>query len=180
MAELIAKTYGQAFFDVAREGEKSQELCQQLQQVLEIMQANPAYFQIMTTPRISGQEKKALLEDSMGQQLDPLVLNFLKVLVDQRRFDQLFAIGEVVQSQLLESLGILRATAVTAYPLSEQEQEKLRIRLGEMTHKTIRLTCREDPSLLGGIRLEMEGKVLDGSVKAKLQDLERSLSQITV
>ena len=61
--------------------------------------------------------------------------------------------------------------------LDPQRQEKLRKRLEEMSGKKVILNVRTDPQILGGIRVEMEGKLYDGTVRGRLSDLRRRLDE---
>ena len=65
----------------------------------------------------------------------------------------------------------MEVTAVTAAPLSDELRQKLQSKLSAISGKTIDLTCRVDPGILGGIRLNWDGKQLDGTVRRRLDDI---------
>ena len=75
---------------------------------------------------------------------------------------------------------ILKARAVTAVEMTQEQQEALRQKLSAVTGKTIRLTCRTDPDCLGGVRVEMDGQRLDGTVRSRLAGLRSSIAAATL
>ena len=72
------------------------------------------------------------------------------------------------------------AVAVTALPLNDAQMQALTKRLEQATGKTVRLKNRVDSTVLGGVRLEMEGKQLDGTIKGRLTELQGRLSAVTL
>ena len=106
--------------------------------------------------------------------------NFLCLLCDRRALWQLPACLTAYEAAYDEAHGILRATAITAVPMQQRQREALCARLESLTGKTVSLTCRTDPTLLGGITLRYGGIQLDDSIRSRLERLRRSLSQTVV
>ena len=73
--------------------------------------------------------------------------------------------------------GIVEARVTSAVALSDDDQAALRQKLQEMSHKTVSLITRVDPTLIGGIRVEMDGKRYDNTIQNKLSRLKQSLVQ---
>ena len=76
--------------------------------------------------------------------------------------------------------GIAEATATSAVPLTEAQAEALKQKLEKLSGKKISLSLKTNPSLLGGVRVELEGKELDGTVKGRLDGLSRKLDSLTL
>ena len=76
--------------------------------------------------------------------------------------------------------GIAEATATSAVPMTEAQAEALKQKLEKLSGKKISLSLKTDPSLLGGVRVELEGKELDGTVKGRLDGLSRKLDSLTL
>ena len=76
--------------------------------------------------------------------------------------------------------GIIEATVVSAVPLNDTSREKLLAKLQEMTGKTVRLTAKVDPSILGGLRLDLNGTRLDGTVQRRLERLRDSIGSVVL
>ena len=75
---------------------------------------------------------------------------------------------------------ITEVTVVSAVPLNDTSREKLLAKLQEMTGKTVRLTAKVDPSILGGLRLDLNGTRLDGTVQRRLERLRDSIGSVVL
>ena len=69
---------------------------------------------------------------------------------------------------------------MSAVPLNDTSREKLLAKLQEMTGKTVRLTAKVDPSILGGLRLDLNGTRLDGTVQRHLERLRDSIGSVVL
>ena len=103
--------------------------------------------------------------------MHPYVLNFLKILTEKGYIRHFTGCCNAFKRQYNQDNGILEVTAVTAAPLSDELRRKLSDKLSTISGKTIDLTCRVDPSTLGGVRLDWDGKQLDGTVRRRLDDI---------
>ena len=152
---------------------------EELQLVRRALRENPGYVTLMDTPAVAGPEKHALLLQAFSGASQEL-RNFLCLLCDRRALWQLPACLTAYEAAYDEAHGILRATAITAVPMQQRQREALCARLESLTGKTVSLTCRTDPTLLGGITLRYGGIQLDDSIRSRLERLRRSLSQTVV
>ena len=166
---IDAASYGRALFQLAEEDGCGDGVLEELQLVRRALRENPGYVTLMDTPAVAGPEKHALL-----------LRNFLCLLCDRRALWQLPACLTAYEAAYDEAHGILRATAITAVPMQQRQREALCARLESLTGKTVSLTCRTDPTLLGGITLRYGGIQLDDSIRSRLERLRRSLSQTVV
>lgn len=134
----------------------------------------------MDTPAVAGPEKHALLLQAFSGASQEL-RNFLCLLCDRRALWQLPACLTAYEAAYDEAHGILRATAITAVPMQPAAGARPCGAGSEsLTGKTVSLTCRTDPTLLGGITLRYGGIQLDDSIRSRLERLRRSLSQTVV
>ena len=172
---IDAASYGRALFQLA-EGDG---VLEELQLVRRALRENPGYVTLMDTPAVAGPEKHALLLQAFSGASQEL-RNFLCLLCDRRALWQLPACLTAYEAAYDEAHGILRATAITAVPMQQRQREALCARLESLTGKTVSLTCRTDPTLLGGITLRYGGIQLDDSIRSRLERLRRSLSQTVV
>ena len=89
--------------------------------------------------------------------------------------------GELLQFvRYNQAHGILEATATTAVAMTEQQAKSLHEKLEKLTGKTIDLKTKVDPAVLGGIRLDIEGTELDGTVQNRLAALRRDIASVTL
>ena len=125
-------------------------------------------------------ERCALLDEALRGQVDPYLLNFLKILCENGTLRQLSACEKEFSARYNAARGILPAKAVSAVPLTEDAAARLKAKLESLTGKTVDLSFAVDPACLGGIRLEMDGVRFDGTVEGRLARLRRDLENIVL
>ncbi len=104
----------------------------------------------------------------------------MKLLCERGHIREVKGCLDRYRSRFNADQGILEAVAVTAVPLTPQLREKLLDKLRSITGKQVDLQLRLDPSVLGGIRLELEGKQFDGTVRQRLDSLRKTLSDTVI
>lgn len=174
-----ATAYGGALYELARDEQLADEILQQLRVLATVFQTTPDYMKLLCTPSISKQERCAVLQHDFGGKVHPYVLNFMKLLTERGLMREFPACCTEYRHRFNEDHAILEATAVTAVALHDDLQQKLVKKLSEVTGKTIDLTNKIDPTVLGGIRLEMDGTQLDGTIRHRLDNV-RTLLHDTV
>ena len=171
--------YGLALYDLA----KSEGLTEQILKELDVLKGSfgeePAFLKLLSTPTLTKQERCDILDHSFRGKLQPYLLNFLKILTEKGYIRHFSDCCEAYRDQYNRDHGILPVTAVTAVPMSDSQQKRLREKLETLTEKTVDLHCRIDPSCLGGVRLDYDGKRVDDTVAHRL-DAVRNLLKNTV
>ena len=175
----IATTYGQAMYDLARDEGLTKDLLEELVALDKSLTAESGFIQLLSTPNIPKEERVRILDDSFRGKLHPYVLNFLKVLTEKGYMKHFSGCCQMYKQQYNLDNGIVPVTAYTAVPLSDELRSKLTAKLSTVTGKTIELDCRIDPETLGGVRLDFDGKQVDGTVRRRLEDI-RGLLKNTV
>lgn len=171
----IANVYGQALYDLAKDENLTDELLEQLTVLDEGFSAEPAFVQLLCTPAIPKEERCQVLDDSLRGQVHPYVLNFLKILTEKGYMRHFTGCCRLFRQQYNKDKGILPVVAVTKLPLSDELRRKLTDKLSAVTGKTIDLECRVDPECLGGVRLELDGIQVDGTVRHRLDEIRKLL-----
>lgn len=171
-----AKIYGGALYDLARDEQLSSAMLEELTALNSAFHEAPDYLKLLSTASISKEERCGVLETDFGGKIHPYVLNFLKILTERGSIREFDGCCKEFRRRYHEDNGILEAVAITAVPLSDALRQKLLQKLAAVTGKEIELTVRTDPSILGGIRLEMDGTQLDGTIRRKLDDIRTVLS----
>lgn len=171
--------YGSALYELAAEEKLEDQLLDELSQVTELVTAQPDYVKLLALPSIPREKRCKALEDVFGGKIHAYLLNFLKILCEKGTIRQLPDCNRQYRVCYNEAHGILEAVAVTAVPMTDQQAERLTRKLESITGKTVRLTRRQDPACLGGVRLDMGGAQLDGTVQSRLDEMRRLL-QATV
>ncbi len=176
----VAKTYGDALYDLAAEENCSKELLEEVAVLSTALNENPDFVKLLSTPAFSKEERLSVLGNSFGEKVHIHVLNFMKILVENGTIAEFSGCAEQFRRRYNKDNNIEEVCAVTAIPLSEELAAQLKAKLETMTGKTVQLSNRVDPSILGGVRLEMEGTQLEGSVQSQLETLRRKLSETTL
>ena len=174
-----ANQYGTALYELSKEEGLTEEIRQQLRTLLDIFQQEPQFSVRLSTPSVSKEERCQVLDNALKGRVHPYLLNFLKILTEKGYMKQFPGCCRVFRNLYNEDKGIVCVTAVTAAPLTPELREKLRSKLSSVTGKTIDLTCKIDESCLGGVRLDFDGKQVDGTVRRRLEDV-RTLLKNTV
>lgn len=151
MTEL-AKRYGGSLYDLAAEEQLTDQLLAELDVALDCFNQEPAYLRLLSTPGVPKKERCALLDKAFAE-AHPYLVNFLKLLCEENLLAELPGCVRAYRDRYNADHGIIEATVVSAVPLNDTSREKLLAKLQEMTGKTVRLTAKVDPSILGGLRL---------------------------
>ena len=166
-----ANVYGQALYELARDEGLSERILKELNVLKESFEAEPAFVQLLGTPSIPMQERCDVLDSALRDQVHPYVLNFLKILTEKGYMRHFSGCCQAFRQHYNRDTGILPVTAVTAAPLSAELRRKLSDKLSTLTGKSIELDCRVDPECLGGVRLDFDGKQVDGTIRRRLEDI---------
>lgn len=170
----IGTVYGQALYDLALEEGLTELILQQLQIVKSCLDEEPQYLELLSSAALSKAERCQLLQESMST-LHPYLLNFLKILTENGYMRRFADCQHTYQQCYYRDNNMLPVSAVTAIALSAEQSETLQARLSELTGKTVLLSNKVDPSLLGGIRLDYDGKQIDDTIVHRLDSVRQLL-----
>ena len=178
MAELTVEiTYGKALFEAARDMNKVDQILEELKAISVIFKQEPDFYEFFITPVLSGPEKKKVIEKVFAGRISNEMYNFLLILIDKRRTESFNRIAREYQKLVDEHLGMSSGTVVSAVPLTEDQVNSFEEKTGKLLKKNIKLTNKIEPSILGGVKVFIEGKVIDASIRKQLQDLEGRIKQ---
>ena len=172
-----AKNYADALYELAWDEGLSEELLPQLKGVRDLFHQNPDYLRLLSAANLPTAERLDVLDAAFRDRVHPYVLNFIKLLLERGHLDQFRDCFVRYRSRYYKDHGVMEATAVTAGPLSLPMLDRLSKRLEELTGKKINLYNRGDPAVLGGVRLEFDGRHLDGTLRQRLAGIEKTLSE---
>ena len=169
--------YGQSLYDLAAEEGLTEEILKQMEVVEAIFRENPDYITLLLEPSIPRRERLGLVEEAFKDQLHPYLLNFLMILLENSLLRGFSSTYRTYREAFNKDHGIAEATVTSAVALTESQVKALTERLEEMSGKTVQLKQKVDSSVLGGLRVEIEGKLLDGTVMGRLADLRKKVSE---
>ena len=176
----IARMYGGSLYDLAEEEGLENRILGELDEVEALLRANPDYLHLLSTPSIPKKERCGLLDEALRDKVHLYVLNFLKILCEKGTLRELPGCARAYRVRYNEAHGILEATATTAVAMTEAQEKSLHEKLEKLTGKTIDLKTKVDAKVLGGIRLDIEGTELDGTVQYRLATLRKDIASVTL
>ena len=169
--------YGKSLYDLAVSENLSDEIMEEMEAVSALLSEYPDYVRLLMEPSIAKKERLALLDEAFGGQIHPYLLNFMKILTENGLLREFRSCEVCYRGLWYDAHGITVAQVSSAAPLDSEQTEKLRDRLETLSGKTVILKTRIDPELLGGVQVELEGKLYDGTVKGKLSGIRRKLDE---
>ena len=175
----VGSVYGEALYTLALEEGLTTVIGEELSALEQSFRAEPDFIRLLSTPNLSVQERCNILDDSFRGKVQPYVLNFLKILTEKGYMRHFFDCCKAFEESYNRDNGILPVTAITAVSLNPAQAEKLTDKLCQITGKQVKLHNRVDPNVLGGVRLDYDGKRLDDTVSHRL-DAVRGLLKSTV
>ncbi|MBR4016529.1 MAG: ATP synthase F1 subunit delta [Oscillospiraceae bacterium] len=167
--------YGRSLYLLASEEGLEEQILQELSVLESVFAQEPDYLKLLSARNLPKQERLDVLQESFGGKVHTYVLNFLKLLTEKGYMTHFLDCCRAYREQYNEEKGILQVNVVSAVALSQEQKQKLTEKLTAMTGKQVFLVCREDPTVLGGIRLAYDGIEVDGTVQNRLQAVEKTL-----
>ena len=171
----LARKYGTAIFEIANEDNKLEEYGRELADVSQALFAQAELKDFLTNPQIQPEDKKQVLLRLLKDQVSPMMMNFLLLLVDKRRIVLLEAINDCYQELSNKAQGIIVADVITAYELKAELRSRLSSKLESVTGKKVQLRTHQDQSIIGGVVVKIGDTRIDGSVIGRLQALKAEL-----
>jgi F-type H+-transporting ATPase subunit delta len=172
----VARRYAKALFALAKDGAALQPTADELARVAAVA-ADATVGPVLRSPLLSPKRRHELaLMLSRELRLSDLLGRFLQLLADHQRLGELPAIADRYQLLLDSEMGRVRITIQSASALDAAQEANVNAAFAQLTGKQIISRVIVDKELLGGILVEVEGKVYDGSVRTQLNRLAKELS----
>ena len=172
---VVDRVYAHALFEAALERDKLGPVREQLASVVAAEGEVPELRELLRNPQLDPRARAAALEDVLAGS-EELLRNFLLVLVDKGRTDQLEEIGREFERLIAEHEGIVHAELTTAIELSDEEARKLLGQIEQASGRKVEASRAVDQGLIGGIVLQVGSHRLDASVRGRLDRLHRELA----
>ena len=178
-SRAAAVRYARALFDVVLKEGDLERAETELSGFEEIFTAHETLGRVLASPAIPASKKRALLDALLQKagDLTPAVGKLLRLLADRDRLGLLPELAAAFRERLLQHQGIVRADVATAVPLSIEARAAIEAGLAKATGRTIRMTTRVEPGLIGGAVARVGSTVYDGSVARQLERLKDTLAE---
>lgn len=176
MAELtIEMTYGSALYQAARELNKEKQLLDEAQELIGLLKETPDLQAFLDNPTISPKNKKTVIQEIFQGRICDELLNLLYILLDKRRTRNLTSIIKTYKKLMDKEHGVSVGKIFSVQPLSDTRLKEFEEETSKLLKCRVSLVNEMDQSLIGGVKIFVEGKVLDASLKTRLQDLGNSI-----
>jgi F-type H+-transporting ATPase subunit delta len=172
---MVAKRYALALFQIAKEQQLLDSMEEELRVVKEVLNSSSDLKAVLKSPKLSNEEKKGILKGAFAS-TSPYVQNTLMILIDRHREDQISEVVDGFIELANDARGIAEAKVYSVRPLTDEERAAISQTFAEKIGKQwLRIENIVDTNLLGGIKLRIGNRIYDGSLRGKLDRLERKL-----
>lgn len=168
----VSNEYAKALFMLASEKECIEEYKIALETVQGIFKENPSYTDFLYTFAIPLEERLNALEEAFSKFIPRDVLSFLKILCEKKQIQSFEECAKYYYELYNEIDRVLNVKVTSAIALSDNEKASLKEKLEKKSGKTIAAKYIVDESIIGGLIVEMDGKVIDSSIKKHLKDMK--------
>jgi len=174
--EELAAVYARALFEATEQAGRLDEVREQLGQVADALDAGHDLQVFFFSPYFSSEEKRDGMHRTLSD-ADPLLTNFLDLLIENHRMPVIFRIRRELDHLWEEHNRLLNVQVTSAIPLAQDAVSEIGRRVGEQTGRRIELTSVVDPDILGGLVLRVGNAVLDASILNRLEQLRKQVAR---
>ena len=181
MAKSAITTYGEALFQIACESSSCIEMLEEVKELKNVVIANPELKELMLNPRFSKEEHLEILGQVFKGKIDDRLFSFLELITVKGRYGYLDEILDYFILRVKEYLHIGQAKVTSAIAIDDEMKQRIKDKLLSTTdYKEIEIEFETDPSLIGGMVIRIKDRIVDNSVKTKLENITRDLHKIQI
>ena len=171
----LAKRYSRALFELASENNELEVVTNDLKAIHKIFISNSEYIEQLSSPSLPSTAKQTII-DLLKQDAHPLVAKFIQMIFEYQHLDAVVLIIEYFNRLVNDKNKIVHANATTAVELSTSQKEQLATRLAQhLGANEVILDTTIDPDIIGGVVVQADGKIIDGSLATKIAKIRRML-----
>jgi len=168
-----SKRYAQAVFQIAKDRNSLDEWQQDLKRIADLLQYSE-FVSLVENPKLSFENKAKMTKEILGK-INPLALNLAYLLIAKNKFKNAGQISKEFAHLVNEYHGVKNAEVITAIPIDSSDRKKLTQRLEHVIGSKISAEFKVDSDILGGVVARLDGSLIDGSIRNKLETLKKSL-----
>ena len=181
MAKLVTGTYGEALFELAIEEKKEKAMLEEVTPLSNLLKENQDFSDMMNHPKILKEEKIEALENVFKGRFSDELTGFLVLILQKDRYKDIDGILADFISKMKEHLKIGIAYVTTAVSLKDSQKKEIEKKLLDTTsYETMEMHYAEDSSLIGGMLIRIGDRVVDSSIRTKLEHLTKELSNLQI
>lgn len=166
------REYAEALFALAAEENAAEEYLLSLKTIRELMLENGEYIEFLASPAIPLSERISSVEEAFGASMPEYVVSFIKLLCENGKVRTLFGCIDEFAKLALAFSNRVTAEIYSAVELSDEQKSAVCKKLEKLTQKSIDPVYIIDESLIGGVKIEVDGKTYDGSIRHRLGEIK--------
>ena len=179
MAKLVAKTYGDALFELAISENKINDLLSEAVGLIAVFEENEELLKLLNHPKITKDEKIKVMEDVFKNNVSDDMVGFLTLIVKKDRHKDILDILNYFVNEVKEYKKIGTAYVTTAVDMTDSQKKAVEDKLIKTTsYETFEMNYSVDSSLIGGMIIRIGDRVVDSTIKSKINELSKSLYNI--
>lgn len=178
MIDESAPVYAKAMFDVTEETETTDKVLEQFSEVVKTIKENKDLSDVLKTPFILADDKKAILEKIFSDTTDIYLINFLKVLIDRKKIRYIDDVYQRFVELVNDKKTLENGIVYSVVQLSNEEIKNLEDKMSKKFSRVVKLENKIDESLMGGVFIKIGNKEIDGTVRSRINGLKKELSKM--
>lgn len=172
---VVAKRYGVALFELAKEKGQIEAIQQDLLELKKVFLTNKELEELLNNPKLAMTSKQELLAN-VFKAANPLILNTLLIMLEKNRLAEIVPAVDVFNEYANEAAGVADATVFSTRPLTEDESQGISTAFAaKIGRQSLKINNIIDPSLIGGVRLQIGTRIYDSSLSGKLERMQKDL-----
>ncbi|MGE5612370.1 MAG: ATP synthase F1 subunit delta [Bacillota bacterium] len=170
-----AAAYARAILDLANERQQAEPIADEFRTLKDLLQSNPSFALFLRDPAISVEERQKVLDRIFRGKISPLLMNALAVMNDKGRLGLLASIAAEYQAMLDQQQGKIQVKAIVAREMEPEMLQEVTRRISDALHKKATVRQSVDESIIGGMILQVEDRLIDASVRTQLQTMRNQM-----
>ncbi|MEC9488528.1 MAG: ATP synthase F1 subunit delta [Halanaerobium sp.] len=179
IANEIADRYSLALYELAREQGRLEEVRQELDEIVSLV-LETELKDVLFHPQIEESSKRKIINSAFAGEIDQYLLNFIYLLVDKQRIFFLPEIANRFNERFKREQEIVDVEAASASELTTEQKDSLEKKLHQLLNKQVNINYQILPDLIGGLRLQIGDRVIDGSIQYHLKQIQERIRQLPV
>ena len=174
---LLSKRYAKAIFDIAIEKDAVEMVKADLDIIASVFAENAELRQIIANPFVSNERKLSIFKSLFGESVSPMTIDFLAIIIEKKREDQIQYIAEQYADMYLDYKNIAIVKITSAVELDDQTLNRIAKKMADKTTKQIQVVNVIDKKIIGGFIINMDDYQYDASVQNVMHQLRRSFDE---
>ncbi len=171
-----SREYAEALFELAVQDGTIRETSDGVVTVISALRQTPAFRGLLASPAIRKEDRLNALNEAFGGKIPEILLAILRMMVSRGHISAVEGMARDYEELARGYRGESEAVVTSAVPLKESEMVVLRQKLEKKLARRIVLRCETDPALIGGVRVEVDGRIIDGSLRNKLDEIKEVMN----